>query len=93
MVVAKRWRTGVRAVWRQSMRWGIGDVQLYARYRHTVLLQSSAVADARSYRRMAVRLVLRRGALVPNPSGALLRFIARRYGRLRGSLQERVLFW
>jgi glycosyltransferase involved in cell wall biosynthesis len=87
-VVTKRSRQSLREEWRQALRWGVADVELERRHRGTGLARPSITG--------AMRYVLGRAVRDPRLAASLLRFrnrrfwvagIARRWGRLRGSVR------
>lgn len=88
-VVAYRHRHGLGDLWRQHVAYGHAESVLYNRFRSDGVPRSRTLGVVRTYLRLLFRIDrLFKARTRP----AWLREAARRYGRLRGSLRERVLY-
>jgi glycosyltransferase involved in cell wall biosynthesis len=88
-LVRYRHRLDLPGVWHQNLNYGMADVLLYKRYRAHGLRARSLWHAARGYR----GLLRRTPALARRTSrGIWLRDAAHRWGRVQGSIRERVLF-
>jgi glycosyltransferase involved in cell wall biosynthesis len=88
-VVSYRRRRDAGAMWRQYVGFGRSDVLLYARFRGEGLPRSSWTRALRAY---ATLLVTSPRLLLRKRRGSWLRAAAIRWGRIRGSVHERVLY-
>lgn len=88
-VVSYRHRHDLCTLWKQHVAYGLGEVVLYRRFRYQGLPRSRALGAGRVYLRLLFRphLLLR-----PRTRGGWVREAAKRFGRLKGSLRERVLY-
>lgn len=88
-VVSYRHRRDLRSLWKQQVAYGYAEVVLYSRFRDHGVPRSRLWGAFRSYLRLLLRLpALRR----PDTRGSWIGATAKRYGRLLGSLRERVLY-
>ena len=85
-----RYRKGLRALARQFARYGMMEAKLYREFRVHGAPRSSVAAALKEWAWIAVHVVdlLRE----PVTRGVWVRKLAYRWGRLRGSTRERVLF-
>jgi GT2 family glycosyltransferase len=88
-LVYYRHRQDLRGVWRQNATYGMADVLLYERFRAHGVRPRPLARALRGYGSLALRApaLARRGS-----RGAWLRDAGHRWGRLRGSVRERVAF-
>lgn len=88
-VVSYRHRQDLRALWRQHVGYGYAEAVLYHRFRQHGLPRSRLLGALRSYLRLIFRLPLlgRR-----DTRARWISVTAKRYGRLLGSLRERVVY-
>ena len=88
-LVYYRHRRDLRGVWRQNATYGMADVLLYKRFRAHGVRPRPLARALRGY----AGLALRAPALASRGSrGVWLRDAGHRWGRLRGSVRERVAF-
>lgn len=88
-VVSYRHRQDLGALWRQHVGYGYAEAVLYHRFRQHGLPRSRLLGALRSYLRLIFRLPLlgRR-----DTRARWISVTAKRYGRLLGSLRERVVY-
>lgn len=86
-VVHMRYRTTMRALWRQAYNYAIDNVLLYKRYRSKGMPPISPGMSLRAWWQLARRVVKVRGR---GSLAICLWYGAQRLGRLRGSLKYRV---
>lgn len=88
-IVAYRHRRGMASVWKQHVAYGHAEVCLYRRFRDSGVPRSRILTALSVY----LRLMARAGRLLSGRRrAAWIREAARRYGRLRGSLQNRIVY-
>ena len=89
-VVHYRLRPGLRALLRQRRNWGMGSVDLYLRFRLHGMPRSSVAAAVRRW----VELLLAAPLAVTSSErrGRWAGRVAYRYGRVRASIEHRVLY-
>ena len=88
-VVHKRVPSGTKALLRQYYRYGMSDVDLYARYRSHGVTRPSAKDLARTYAGLIARLP---GLRAPEVRARWARQAGRRAGRLAASTRQRTFF-
>lgn len=88
-VVAYQHRDTMGSLWKQHVGYGAAEVSLYRRFRSLGQPRSRLPGALRAYLRLLARLPRLRH---PERRSGWIREAARRYGRLRGSLRERVLY-
>jgi glycosyltransferase involved in cell wall biosynthesis len=88
-VVAYRHKQGLQSLWRQHRDFGRADPALYKRYRSRGVPPQRALSVLAAYARLLVRLPL---LLWPEKRPAVVRGLAKRWGRLVGSIRERVFY-
>lgn len=88
-VVTYRHRSGVKDTWRQHFSYGFAEPVLYKRFRDSGVPALGFLSMAASYVRLIVSFprLLRRETRM-----SWLKMLARRWGRLGGSIRERVLY-
>ena len=88
-VVAYRHRHDPRMLWRQHQAFGLADAVLYKRFRAQGVPPPRILSVLAAY----VRLLLRLPSLLsPQARPAVIRALAKRWGRLRGSIREGVFY-
>lgn len=88
-VVAYRHRQGLRALWRQQAAYAYNEPWLFRRFREAGMPRPPQLGALRAY----LLLIIRLHWLLGRESRARwIRMLARRWGRLRGSLRFRVLY-
>lgn len=88
-VVAYRHKHDLRALWRQHVAFGIADVVLYKRFRPHGVPGPKLSSIGAAYARLLLK-VPRLFSASRRP--AVVRGLAKRWGRVRGSIRERVFF-
>lgn len=88
-LVAYRHRESTKGLWRQQVAFGIGEVVLFKRFRKFGVPRSRILSVGRAYLRLLWRITWLR---TPELRSRWLVILAKRWGRLRGSLRERVLY-
>jgi len=88
-VVAYRHKHDLSALWRQHVAFGIADVVLYKRFRSSGVPPSKPTSVVAAYGRLLRKLPY---LLSTARRPAVIRGWAKRWGRLRGSIRERVLY-
>ncbi|MDN4481744.1 glycosyltransferase [Demequina muriae] len=88
--VAVHPRVTAREIWRQQVNWGIGAVDAYRRFRDRGAPRSSTVGAL--VRWCVLILAAPAAALVPRWRYRWMGTVARRWGRLRGSIRFRTLY-
>lgn len=88
-VVTYRYRSGVRDTWRQHFSYGFVEPVLYKRFRDAGVPGLGFPSLAASYIRLIANIPR---LLHPETRMSWLKTLAKRWGRLRGSIRERVLY-
>ena len=89
-IVAKRMRREVKAIWKQSVRWGKDDVVVYKRHRDAPSEAGGVRANGIDYLRNVASYVRKFPAsLTSTGRVSWLEFAGRHYGRVQGSISER----
>ena len=89
-VVHFRYRADLKALWRQFRRYGMADTQLYRRFRDQGVGRSGISGALKSWARAAVEIPMLVGR--PERKGKWVRQVAYRWGRIQGSVRNRVLY-
>lgn len=88
-VVAYRHKHESAELWRQHVGFGVADVVLYKRFRNDGVPASRFTSVLAAYLRILGKLPY---AFRPERRPSLIRSLAKRWGRLKGSLRERVVY-
>lgn len=89
VIVGYRHRQDTRSFWRQHVAYGYAEAVLFRRFRDRGMPRSRPLGAVRAYLRLLARLNrLRR----PDTRGGWVREAAKRWGRIRGSAAERVMY-
>lgn len=88
-IVAYRHRHGLRDMWRQHYSYGFAEPVLYKRFRHVGVPSLGLLSMFAAYGRLIGRLPR---LLRPATRPSWIKMLAKRWGRLRGSIRERVLY-
>jgi glycosyltransferase involved in cell wall biosynthesis len=88
-IVAYRHRHDLGSLWRQHRGFGFADAVLYRRYREYGLPEPRALSVLAAYARLVVRLPM---LLSARSRPGVVRDLAKHWGRIRGSVRERVFY-
>lgn len=88
-VIAYRHRSDLGTLWRQHVEFGVADPVLYKRFRAHGMPRSRPLSVIAAYVRLLLKLPL---LFSVQARPRVVRSVAKRIGRLKGSIRERVLY-